>query len=215
MKSDWDARAKYDVQFSIRAVDSQTNKEFWDSGLADRELIIGDNTPRYDMIMQSRAPKDLKVLEIGCGIGRLLIPMARIFGKVVGVDVSSEMVKLGKEKILDIKNCEILQNSGSDLSFLEDNYFDFCYSFIVFQHIPEKSIVSKYIAEVSRVLKPKGIFRFQVRGITKTKPTKITTWDGVSFTSKEIHEYADENNFEVLEENSGGEYFWLTFQLKQ
>ena len=100
MKSDWDARAKYDVQFSIRAVDSQTNKEFWDSGLADRELIIGDNTPRYDMIMQSRAPKDLKVLEIGCGIGRLLIPMARIFGKVVGVDVSSEMVKLGKEDLM-------------------------------------------------------------------------------------------------------------------
>ena len=215
MKSDWNARANYDVKFSIRAVDSQTEKEFWDSGLLDCDLIIGRNANRYDMIMQSRDPKNLKTLEIGCGIGRILVPMAEVFGEVIGVDVSDEMVKLGKEKISNIKNCKILENSGSDLSFLEDNYFDFCYSFIVFQHIPEKSIVAGYMTEVSRVLKPNGIFRFQVRGITKSKPTEITTWDGVSFSSKEIHKFADDNDFEILEENDGGEYFWFTFQLKK
>ena len=215
MKSDWNARANYDVKFSIRAVDSQTDKDFWNSGLADSELIIGRNTNRYDMIMQSRDPKNLKALEIGCGIGRILIPMAGIFGEVIGIDISNEMVKLGKEKISDIKNCNILENSGSDLSFLEDNYFDFCYSFIVFQHIPKKSIVADYMAEISRVLKSNGVFRFQVRGITKNKPTEITTWDGVSFSSNEIHEFADQNNFEILEENDGGEYFWFTFQLKK
>ena len=215
MKSDWNARANYDVKFSIRAVDSQTEKDFWDSGLVDSEFIIGRNTNRYDMIMQSRDPKNLKALEIGCGIGRILIPMTGIFGEVIGVDVSDEMVKLGKEKISNIKNCKILENSGSDLSFLEDNYFDFCYSFIVFQHIPEKSIVAGYITEVSRILKPNGVFRFQVRGITKSKPAEITTWDGVSFSSKEIHKFADDNDFEILEENDGGEYFWFTFQLKK
>ena len=182
MKSDWNARANYDAKFSIRAVDSQTEKDFWDSGLVDSEFIIGRNTNRYDMIMQSRDPKNLKALEIGCGIGRILIPMTGIFGEVIGVDISDEMVKLGKEKISNIKNCKILENSGSDLSFLEDNYFDFCYSFIVFQHIPEKSIVAGYITEVSRILKPNGVFRFQVRGITKSKPAEITTWDGVSFS---------------------------------
>ena len=215
MKSDWNARANYDAKFSIRAVDSQTDKDFWNSGLADSELIIGRNTNRYDMIMQSRDPKNLKALEIGCGIGRILIPMAGIFGEVIGIDISNEMVKLGKEKISDIKNCNIFENSGSDLSFLEDNYFDFCYSFIVFQHIPKKSIVEGYMAEISRVLKPNGVFRFQVRGITKHKPTEITTWDGVSFSSNEIHKFADQNNFEILEENNGCEYFWFTFQLKK
>ena len=39
MKSDWNARANYDVKFSIRAVDSQTDKDFWNSGLADLSLI--------------------------------------------------------------------------------------------------------------------------------------------------------------------------------
>ena len=34
----------------------------------------------------------MKILEIGCGIGRLLIPMSKFFGESIGVDVSSEMV---------------------------------------------------------------------------------------------------------------------------
>ena len=28
----------------------------------------------------------MRILEIGCGIGRLLIPMSEIFGQVIGVD---------------------------------------------------------------------------------------------------------------------------------
>ena len=35
------------------------------------------------------------------------------------------------------------------------------------------------------------------------------------FSSKEIHKFADDNDFEILEENDGGEYFWFTFQLKK
>jgi len=47
----------------------------------------------------------------------------------------------------------------------EDNVFDFCFSCIVFQHIPDKQITFGYIREVGRVLKPQGVFRFQVNGL--------------------------------------------------
>ena len=66
------------------------------------------------------------------------------------------------------------------------------------QHIPEKKIVEKYISEVSRVLKPNCLFRFQVRGTIASKPNQITTWDGVQFTSDEIHKIAQTNNFEII-----------------
>jgi hypothetical protein len=86
----------------------------------------------------------------------------------------------------------------------------------VFQHIPEKKIVEKYISEASRVLKPNCLFRFQVRGTIASKPNQITTWDGVQFTSDEIHKIAQANNFEIIEEgNDKDEYYWLTFQLKK
>ncbi len=215
MRTDWNARVIDDVKFAIRSVSSQSEKEFWDSGVIDCEAILGVNTTRNDLIIQGNDPKNMNILEIGCGIGRLIIPMSKIFGEVIGVDVSDEMVKLAKEKTSNITNCKIFQNSGSDISFLKDNYIDFCYSFIVFQHIPDKIIVENYIREVSRVLKPQGIFRFQVRGNTENKPTELTTWDGVSFSSKEIHNYAKENNFKILEEGDASEYFWVTFQLKE
>ena len=85
-----------------------------------------------------------------------------------------------------------------------------------FINCPEKKIVEKYISEASRVLKPNCLFRFQVRGTIASKPNQITTWDGVQFTSDEIHKIAQANNFEIIEEgNDKDEYYWLTFQLKK
>ena len=95
----------------------------------------------------------------------------------------------------------------------DDGFFHFCYSFIVFQHIPEKQIISKYIQEVSRILKKGGIFRFQVHGDTKINPTDGGTWRGVHFTSSEIHSFANENHFNILEEvGEKDQYYFLTFQ---
>jgi len=148
---------------------------------------------------------------------KLLIHIVLLFFflECVGIDISQEMVNIGKQKTKNYPNCKILLNNGIDLSDLSSNCFDFCYSLIVFQHIPEKKIVEQYVSEVSRILKPDGLFRFQVRGTISTKPKEITTWDGVQFNSDEIHKIAYDNNFEILEEgNDRDEYYWLTFCLK-
>jgi len=177
------------------------------------DKILGKNTQRFQKIIENKDPSKMNVLEIGCGIGRILIPMGKIFGNVTGIDISSEMVQLGQKHIENILNCQILENNGIDLSEFPDNYFDFCYSFIVFQHIPDKKIVEKYISEVSRVLKPNCLFRFQVRGTITTKPDQITTWDGVQFSSKEMHEIAKKFHFDIVEEgNDKTEYYWITLQ---
>lgn len=42
----------------------------------------------------------------------------------------------------------------------QKNRFDFIYSMVTFQHIPEEGVIS-YINEASRVLKQGGVFRFQ------------------------------------------------------
>ena len=215
MKKEWNERAKMNLLFVIATDHSDSEDDFWESGKTECDLILGKNSQRFEKIKENKLPSKMNVLEIGCGIGRILIPMKKIFGNVIGIDVSSEMVQLGQKYVESIPNCSIIENNGIDLSEFSDNYFDFCYSFIVFQHIPEKKIVEKYISEVSRVLKSNCLFRFQVRGTISTKPNQITTWDGVQFTSDEIHKIALENNFKIIEEGSDKEeYYWLTFQLK-
>lgn len=216
MKKEWNERTKMNPLFVIATDHSETEEDFWNSGIAECDFILGKNIDRFQKIIENKEPSKMNILEIGCGIGRILIPMSKIFGNLTGIDVSSEMVLLGQKYVADIPNCSIIENNGTDLSDFLDNSFDFCYSFIVFQHIPDKNIVEKYIKEVSRVLKQNCLFRFQVRGTITTKPNEITTWDGVQFTSDEIHKIAKENNFEIIEEgNDEEEYYWLTFKLKK
>ena len=216
MKKEWNERTKMNPLFVIATDHSETEEDFWNSGIDECNDILGINTERYQKIIENKDTSSMNVLEIGCGIGRILIPMRKIFGNATGIDISSEMVLLGQKYVSDILNCSIIENNGVDLSEFSDNSFDFCYSFIVFQHIPEKKIVENYIKEVSRILKPSCLFRFQVRGTISTKPNEITTWDGVQFTSDEIHKIAQHNDFEIIEEgNDTEEYYWLTFKLKK
>ena len=216
MKKEWNERTKMNPLFVIATDHSETEEDFWNSGIDECNDILGINTERYQKIIENKDTSSMNVLEIGCGIGRILIPMRKIFGNVTGIDISSEMVQLGQKYVSDIPNCSIVENNGTDLAEFSDNSFDFCYSFIVFQHIPEKQIVENYIKEVSRILKPSCLFRFQVRGIISTKPNEITTWDGVQFTSDEIHKIAKDHNFEIIEEgNDDEEYYWLTFKLNK
>ena len=213
MKKEWNERTKMNPLFVIATDHSESEDDFWNSGIGECNDILGINTERYQKIIENKEPSKMNILEIGCGIGRILIPMRKFFGSVTGIDISSEMVQLGQKYVESIPNCSIIENNGTDLSEFSDNYFDFCYSFIVFQHIPEKKIVERYISEVSRVLKSDCLFRFQVRGTISTKPNEITTWDGVQFTSNEIHKIAEENNFEIIEEGDDKtEYYWITLK---
>lgn len=216
MKKDWDERANVDAMYFVRTQFNQTENDFWDGQKPRDNEILGGETSKFNQIIQSKDPKKMKVLEIGCGIGRVLVSMAEIFGEVVGVDISSKMVNIARKYLKNYPNCKVYENSGSDLSLFPENYFDCCYSLLTFQHIPQKEIVSNYIKEVARVLKPTCIFRFQVHGDAKNKPKKLDTWNGVRFTSQEIHKMAEENNFEILEEkDQNDQYYWLTFKSRK
>ena len=64
-------------------------------------------------------------LDFGCGVGRLSMPLARRFQRVVGIDVSPEMLREAEKNcaLFDIKNASFLV-SDSALQGVEDQ-FDF------------------------------------------------------------------------------------------
>lgn len=104
-------------------------------------------------------------LEIGCGIGRLMLPMASVFGLVAGVDVCPKMISLAKEYLSKYPKNEgaffplICDGSGRLPVF--DHFYDFVYSTIVFQHLPDLETVRLYLKETFRVLVPGGVARIQ------------------------------------------------------
>jgi SAM-dependent methyltransferase len=102
------------------------------------------------------------MLEIGCGIGRMTRAFASRFSTVYGIDISPEMIAQGQRLLADCPNVHLSVSNGTDLSQFANASIDFCFSYIVFQHIPDPAITVRYISEMGRVLKPGGIAYFQV-----------------------------------------------------
>lgn len=103
--------------------------------------------------------KEWTVLDYGCGVGRTIRLLAPHVKLAVGVDVSTDMVKLSKRYLQDLPNVETYETNGVDLSIFPDCKFDFVFEKSVFQHIPDTQIIIGILKEIARVLKPTGIAR--------------------------------------------------------
>lgn len=105
---------------------------------------------------------DGHILEIGCGVGRLLTRIAaRAPGATLyGTDISENMISYARAAL---PSARLHATTGADLGPIESDSIDFAYSNDVFIHIADPGVVASYLKEVFRVLKPGAFFRFNVR----------------------------------------------------
>jgi SAM-dependent methyltransferase len=207
MQEDWDRRALSDPRYFIATGEqARTDEAFFASGEANvREHILTD----MENICQGREPSALRIVEIGCGAGRLTRALAGIFGEVHAVDISPEMIRLAEQNLQAFPNVRLHVNNGADLSALPSASFHFAFSFLVFQHIPDAAIIESYVREVHRLLVPGGLFKFQVEGGPVPERASAGTWHGVSFTEPGLRAMAARTGFEARYlEGAGTQYFW-------
>jgi ubiquinone/menaquinone biosynthesis C-methylase UbiE len=210
MERDWDQRARENARYYVETSQVDwTDEEFCRSGEATlAEQILNDMIN----ICQGKDPDQMRVLEIGCGTGRVTRALAGLFGEVHGVDVSGEMVRLARQALADRPNAFVHQNNGIDLAVLGDLVFDFAFSSIVFQHIPSREVIENYVREVYRLLRPGALFKFQVQGDTQVETSLEDTWLGVPFSDEETVAMALRCGFEPrYRHGAGGQYFWLWY----
>jgi ubiquinone/menaquinone biosynthesis C-methylase UbiE len=202
MRADWNARAGEDANYYVAfGRREQDEDEFFSTG-ADVVRDLESQLPRL------RAKS--AALEIGCGPGRLLRPMSKHFAEIHGVDVSDEMVRLARERLRHRPNAHAHHGSGAGLELFPDGRFDFVYSYAVFQHIPSRDVVFRYLREAHRVLKPSGVLRCQLNGLPP-HAREYDTWSGVRVTPGEIAQFAREYGFQLLAlEQIWTQYMWIT-----
>lgn len=138
------------------------------------------------------------ILEIGCGAGRFLKPLSTRFKRVIGVDISEEMLKRANHLLSSCDNVELRINNGLDLSDFEDDSFDYCICAGVFQHITSTEVINNYIREALRILKPTGMFLFQFRAYEKEQITNNVRV-GARLTAKDLDQALYTYNFRILE----------------
>ena len=118
MREDWDARAQENAFHYIASAKEEWRvEEFFSSGKESAQGAILDD---LETICQGREPKQMRVLEIGCGAGRMTRALAGVFGEVHGVDVSGEMIAQARQLLTGCENVHLYQNNGTDLSVLSD-----------------------------------------------------------------------------------------------
>jgi len=100
-------------------------------------------------------------LDFGCGVGRLVLPLAGHFGTVVGVDISdaylAEAARNRDRK--GVTNVEFT-DSLDDLA-AQRRRFDLVHSYIVFNHIPWAR-GKALIATLFGLLRPGGVLALHV-----------------------------------------------------
>ena len=153
MKTDWDRRAQTTPRYWVDVYHWRTDDEFAQAGRDVAAAIM-------QFLPPAPACADWRVLDLGCGVGRVMREIASQFQSVAGVDVSSEMLRHGRPWLAAAGNVSTHEGAGADLSMFPDATFDCAYSSLVVQHLPKPVFVS-YAAEVNRVLKPSGRFLFQ------------------------------------------------------
>jgi 2-polyprenyl-3-methyl-5-hydroxy-6-metoxy-1,4-benzoquinol methylase len=102
-----------------------------------------------------------RVLDYGCGVGRVLIPLARRAESVVGVDVSPSMLAEAR------RNCEAQGVAGVELLPVEglDGLtadFDLVHCAIVLQHIPVRQ-GERIVSRLAGLVRPGGIGALHVQ----------------------------------------------------
>lgn len=157
MREFWDARAAEDAFYFVdnRLEYGRPDAErFWAGGAEVLDVML----PRLGVSID---PGD-EIVEIGCGVGRVTRALAERGGSVRAIDVSPAMLERARGLNPDLANVRWLLGDGRSLVEVESASADACFSYVVFQHLPDPEMTLGYVREIGRVLRPAGWAAVQV-----------------------------------------------------
>jgi SAM-dependent methyltransferase len=149
---EWGRRDPYfgvitDPKFRRAKINEDARREFLASGESHVHGVLSTIRKHIDPEFAPRT-----VLDFGCGVGRLLLPFAKVAEDVVGLDVSPSMLQEAR------RNCDEQRLHNVRMFRSDDNLstltgeFDLIHSCIVFQHIPVergRALFSKLLQHLS------------------------------------------------------------------
>jgi SAM-dependent methyltransferase len=169
----WEQFAQEDpYSYILTSLKGGNADEFWESG---------ERTIRKEFfpLLEAHNVPPCVALELGCGVGRLAVPLAHRFQEVAGVDASRGMIEHATSFARDngIANVSYYAISGpADFLRQAGNYAggcDFIYSLLVFQHIPDFSVIEGYVHVIRHLLHKQGLAYLQFDTRPKTLAYRV------------------------------------------
>lgn len=166
---------------------------WWKDGGFLNLLKVAINPPRFQYF--NKYPADFylqgkKVLEVGCGGGLFLEELAKRGAKCTGVDPSKNSLNVARKHAAESGlSIDYVEGYGETVPFA-DASFDFVACVDVLEHVND---LPRVISEISRVLKPGGIFLYDT--FNKTPKSKLIAikifqeWKWTAFMEPNTHDW--------------------------
>ncbi len=130
------------------------NKALWEKGDFTRiaETMRESGTT---LVSKLGITKGMSILDLGCGDGTTAIPEAKLGANVLGIDIASNLVEAGNNRVKaeGVTNCTIQEGDATNLQDLKDASFDMVVSVFGAMFAPKPFDVAR---EMVRVTKPGG-----------------------------------------------------------
>jgi ubiquinone/menaquinone biosynthesis C-methylase UbiE len=144
----------------------------------DKTLDFLDSFERDVLQKMLRDVRSGKVLDVGCGTGRVIRKLLDRGAEIVGLDVSPEMLKIARKKF---KKTTFIEGNIENMLFPDED-FDMVIASFVIVHLKN---LQKAFDEVYRILKPGGVFI--VTNINQRKSPKLKNTSGKEIVIKSFY----------------------------
>ena len=126
------------------------------SNYSDHDDRVCDEIIEHFIIVNLPKNKTLKILDAGGGTGRFSEPLLKKCHKVVLTELSNEMLKKAKNKLVSYQNIEYLKNSVTNMAGLKNDSFDVV--LMINAILDYCGDYNQAMQEAYRILKKGGLF---------------------------------------------------------
>src|SRR6185295_7703797 len=135
----WETLGRVDPYWAVISNDAYRGRRLTDQQLA---AFLKSGADHVDDIWRSCqrvfgddfAPR--RVLDFGCGVGRVTLPLARRVDAVMAIDIADSMLSIARELLERNAVTNVQLVKGDDTLSAIHGPFDLVHSVIVLQHIP-------------------------------------------------------------------------------
>lgn len=141
--------------------------EGWDDYADYYDWENAQTVGRRDIAFWQRmaAPVKSAVLELGCGTGRVAIPVARSGATVIGIDRSESMLARGRTRVKQARlrsRVKLLRGDIRHLPFPDRSFPLVMAPYGILQSLLDERVLAATLKEVNRVLTRKGTFGLEL-----------------------------------------------------